>query len=714
MKKTLTINSPVIDLPGVGAVRAANLEKMGIRTLRDLVKYTPRAYENRGNIRTLTEGTDGAKSAFLLTVGTAPRTVRLRGRLTITKFRAFDETGTVEVVFYNQTYLQTVFTVGATFRFWGSLNHGKSKVWTLSSPAYEPFYDGMILPDYVSLYPLTAGITRKVLEGLIDTALAVDFPDYMPEDIRLANHLPTLSHALRKIHHPDNNEDLAHAMRRLVFDELFCISAAIAAGRSTKSVPRVPAMADVDLTPLYALLPYQLTGAQQRSIAEIAKDMVATGTMQIPAMRRILIGDVGSGKTICAVAALYIAAKNGYQAALMAPTEILATQHYHDIGALLSKLGIGVSLLTGSTPLREKKKIYEALAAGAPEAQVIIGTHALLTDKVIFRNLLLTITDEQHRFGIEQRSTLDEKSAHGHLLVMSATPIPRTLALSLYGDLSISRLDEMPAGRQHIDTFVVDESYRERLNGFIAKQIEDGGQIYVVCPAIEEAVTDEEDGGPGEVLLNSLSPSARRTDLKSAKACAAKLKERFPQFSIGLLHGQMKAGEKEGIMNCFVGGDIDILVSTTVIEVGVNVPNASLMIVENAENFGLSQLHQLRGRVGRGTRKSYCILVSDFTGGTAKERLQIMARTNDGFEIAERDLMLRGPGDFFSGAQDSRMRQSGGMNLRLARCCDDPELMNAAFSAASALVRSDPTLEQHPELKHELSFYFRTTENEIS
>ncbi len=713
MKKQLTINSPVIDLPGVGAVRAANLEKMGIRTLRDLVKYTPRAYENRGNIRTLTQGTDGVKSAFVLTVGTTPRTVRLRGRMTITKFRAFDETGNVEVVFYNQTYLQTVFTVGSSFRFWGSLNHSKSKVWTLSSPAYEPYYDGMVLPDFVSLYPLTAGITRKVLTGLIDTALTVDFPDYLPEDIRLANHLPTLSQALKKIHHPANGDELSHAMRRLVFDELFCVSAAVAAGRTKKEVPRVRSLKQTSLDPLFACLPYELTNAQKRSIAEIASDMISENAY-VPAMRRILIGDVGSGKTICAVAALYLAAVNGYQAALMAPTEILANQHYNDIGQMLGKLGIGVTLLTGSTPLREKRRIYDALATGAGDAQIVIGTHALLTEKVVFSNLLLTITDEQHRFGIAQRSALDKKSANGHLLVMSATPIPRTLALSLYGDLNISRLDEMPAGRQHIDTFVVDESYRERLNGFIAKQINEGGQVYIVCPAIEEAVSDEESGGPDEILLNSLSPSVRRAGMKSAKAYATLLKEVFPQYSIAVLHGQMKAAEKEGIMTCFVGGDINILVSTTVIEVGVNVPNASLMIVENAENFGLSQLHQLRGRVGRGTRKSYCVLVSDYNSGTAKERLNIMARTNDGFEIAERDLMLRGPGDFFSGAQDSQMRQSGGMNLRLARCCDDPELMNSAFRSAAALIQADPTLDHHPALKQELTFYFSTTDNDIS
>ncbi len=714
MKKQLTINSSVRDLNGVGEVRASCLEKMGILTLRDLVKYTPRAYENRGNIRTLAQGTDGVKSAFLLTVGTTPRTVRLRGRLTMTKFRAFDETGTVEIVFYNQSYVQSVFTLGSVFRFWGNLNPGKGKIWTLSAPAYEPYTEGAPLPDYVSLYSLTSGISRKVLEGLIDTALAVDFPDYLPEQVRLKNQLPTLSHALRRIHHPANDLDLRAAMRRLVFDELFCVSAAVASGRNQKREPSVPRLEDRDLSPLFRSLPYQLTGAQRRCIAEIADDMASGTNRLLPPMKRILIGDVGSGKTVCAVAALYLAAKNGYQAALMAPTEILATQHYHTIGKMLSGLGIQVALLTGSTSAKEKRRINDALAAGDPSVQVLIGTHALLTDKVVFSNLLLTITDEQHRFGITQRSVLEEKAEHTHLLVMSATPIPRTLALSLYGDLAISKLDEMPVGRQHIDTFVVDESYRDRLHAFIRKQVEEGGQVYIVCPAIEEAASDEEDGGRDEILLNSLTPTPKR-DLKSAKALAEQLRhEVFPDLSVGLLHGQMKPAEKEAIMNCFVGGDIQILVSTTVIEVGVDVPNAALMIVENAENFGLSQLHQLRGRVGRGTRKSYCILVSDFKTGAARERLQVMVQTDDGYEIAERDLAMRGPGDFFSGAADSQMRQSGGMNLRLASCCDDPHLMTCAFEAASELVKSDPTLENYPDLKHELTYYFRKTENDIS
>lgn len=345
--------------------------------------------------------------------------------------------------------------------------------------------------------------------------------------------------------------------------------------------------------------------------------------------------------------------------------------------------------------------------------QVVIGTHALLENNIHFSNLGLTITDEQHRFGIRQRTRLDEKSGHGHLLVMSATPIPRTLALALYGDLDISRLDEMPTGRTPVETFVVNESYRTRMNGFIAKQVRDGGQVYIVCPAIEGADADT----ANEVPLDASLFSAPATLLKDVISYTDDLRHNvFPDLTVGLLHGKMKGAEKEAVMNSFSAGDIDILVSTTVIEVGVNVPNACLMIVENADRFGLSQLHQLRGRVGRGERKSYCILISDSTADTARRRLAVMASTNNGFEIAERDLALRGPGDFFSGACDSEMRQSGGIRLRLAKCCDDAELMNAAFEEASALVAKDPHLahEENVSLAKELSYYFDTTKNEVS
>ncbi len=713
MKKAVSLYDSVRLLPNVGEVRAAALEKMGVHTVRDLLMCFPRSYENRGNIRRLTEGTDGIKSAFLLTVGTAPRTVRLRGRMTLTKFRAFDDSGTVDVVFYNQDYVRQVFSVGAVFRFWGTLHY--SKTWTLSSPAYEPYREGEVLPDYIPLYSLTNGITRKVMESLIDAALAMPIPDFLPETIRLSNHLPTLAYALREIHHPESPKHLESALRRLVFDELFCLSVGIAANRKRDNVPQLAPFEPYDFTPLLTQLPYSLTGAQQRVLAEITSDMTGgTRTVrEIPAMRRILIGDVGSGKTVCAMAAIYLTVKNGCQAALMAPTEILAAQHYRDMKPLFEALGFEVALLTGSTPAKEKRRILDRIANPLSPLPILIGTHALLEDNIRFSNLKLTITDEQHRFGIMQRSALTQKANGGHLLVMSATPIPRTLALSLYGDLSISRLDEMPAGRQRVDTFVVDDSYRERLNGFIAAQVADGGQVYIVCPAIEDS--DEEEPAE-EVPLDSLRPVPHRP-LKSAETLYKQLKEQvFPHLSVGLLHGKMKPAEKEAIMTCFEGGDIDILVSTTVIEVGVNVPNANLIVVENAENFGLSQLHQLRGRVGRGKRKSYCILISESGGDAAKARLRVMTTTYDGYEIAERDLALRGPGDFFSGACDSQMRQSGGVRLRLAKCCDDTALMNAAFAEASRVIQSDPALTspEHAPLRAELANYFNTTENSVS
>ena len=705
----LELTDSVRNLKGVGTVRAAALEKLGIRTVRDLLYDFPRAYENRGNIRTLSEGTDGVKSAFLLTVGTAPKTVRLRSHMTLTKFKAFDDSGSIDVVFYNQEYVRQVFSPGDTVRFWGKLNF--SKGWTLSSPEYEIVRDGKHLPEFISSYSLSSGINRKFIEGLIASALTARIPDFLPEEIRLRHHFPTLSIALRAVHNPSSREELNAGIRRLVFDELFCMSVAIAANRHTEEHPTDAPCHAVDMTPFYAQLPYHLTNAQQRSIDEFVRDMTGKGAHGSAAMHRILIGDVGSGKTVCAMAAIYLAAKNGYQCALMAPTEILAAQHFQDMHPFFSGLGICVSLLTGSTATKEKRELLRQLENGG--CQVLIGTHALLENNVHFSNLGLTITDEQHRFGIRQRSLLDEKSGHGHLLVMSATPIPRTLALALYGDLDISRLDEMPAGRTPVETFVVNETYRSRLNGFIAKQVHDGGQVYIVCPAIEGADEDT----ANEVPLDASLFSAQTAPLKDVVSYTDDLRRNvFPDLTVGLLHGKMKGAEKEAVMNSFSAGDIDILVSTTVIEVGVNVPNACLMIVENADRFGLSQLHQLRGRVGRGLRKSYCILISDSTADTARRRLAVMASTNNGFEIAERDLALRGPGDFFSGACDSEMRQSGGIRLRLAKCCDDVELMNAAFEEATALVERDPRLthEGNAPLAQELTYYFDSTKNEVS
>ena len=443
--------------------------------------------------------------------------------------------------------------------------------------------------------------------------------------------------------------------------------------------------------------------AQKKVIDDIRRDMAGNGQYALR-MSRIVVGDVGSGKTVCAAAAIYIAVKNGLQAALMAPTEILARQHYNDLSPLLRKLGIRCALLVGSTKAVEKRQIYQSLNDTDREdlTDVVIGTHALLEEGVKFHNLGLVVTDEQHRFGVFQRAALSEKGEDAHVLVMSATPIPRTLALIMYGDLDISTIDTLPPGRQRVETFVVNESYRERLFRFVRKQVAEGGQVYIVCPSIEEN-EPEVDETSGEVALFPAESRESIPPLKAAVDYAKMLStEVFPDLSLSFLHGKMKPAEKERVMCDFAEGKIDILVSTTVIEVGVNVPNASLMIIENAERFGLSQLHQLRGRVGRGTRKSYCVLVSDEKGETARQRLEAMRTIYDGYTIAEKDLALRGPGDFFAMTdRGGRIRQHGGVKFRLAGRSDDTDIMQAAFADARMLQKTDPDLilPEHAGLK---------------
>ena len=708
----LTLDSSVGKLPGIGPARAAAFARMGVLTLRDLIMHLPRAYENRGAVRRLSDATPGEPSAFLLTVGTEPRSVMIRRGMTLTKFRAFDESGTAEVVFFNQSYVRDVFHVGSVFRFFGRLSLSRSGV-QLSSPAYEAVIPGEVLPTFVAKYPLSEGLSDKVVEKAVTAALRAVLPtlcDHLPEEVRQRHNLPTLSYALLGIHAPQSEEMISRAMRRMIFDELYCFSLGMAISRASRIREAALPCPPCDLSPFLSRLPYRLTGAQERVIREIRQDMAKTDA---PPMNRILVGDVGSGKTVCAAAAIYTAVGAGHQAALMVPTEILARQHYADLLPLLSPLGVRVALLLGATPEREKKRIREAVAAG--EADLVIGTHALLSDKLQFADLALTVTDEQHRFGVRQRAALKQKGEGSHLLVMSATPIPRTLALTVYGDLDISRIDEMPAGRQRISTFAVDESYRERLNGFIRRQVEEGGQVYVVCPAVEE---QEEAAEESEVsLADLLSVREEAPPLKAATAFARELGEVvFPDLRVDFLHGRMKSAEKDAVMSRFAAGETDILVSTTVIEVGVNVPNATLMIVENAERFGLSQLHQLRGRVGRGTRKSYCILMSDARGDAARARLDIMCKTNDGYLIAEKDLEQRGPGDFFASSYGGTYRQSGGMDLHLAGLCRDAALLGAAATEARATIAADPTLSQpaHAALCREVERLFAIRDASIS
>ncbi len=710
------LHTPIDALSGVGAARRVAYNRIGVYTVRDLLYHFPRAYEPRGDIHMLAEaggptaggptaGTDGAPRSFrmatVLTVSTEPRVARVKGRMTLLKFRAFDESGVCEITFFNQDYLRSTFTIGATFRFWGRVECAGKERYTMTAPAFEPFVEGRALPPLYPVYPLTEGLSNKMISAHMATCLPVtgQLEDDLPEDIRAAEGLCAIGYALRQIHAPEDYQSLHTAKRRLAFDEFFRFALGMGMAGRTARVTGAPVLSvgDEVLDEFLSALPYALTGAQARAVADIRRDL-ATDT----AMNRMLVGDVGCGKTVCAAAAIFVAVKAGRQAALMAPTGILAAQHAADLLPLFESLGIHGALLTGHTTAAQKRKIYAALESPDPATRldVIIGTQALLSEGVHFAAPGLVVTDEQHRFGVNQRATLSEKNGNAHLLVMSATPIPRTLALVMYGDLDVSRIDEMPPGRQRVDTFVVDESYRARLDAFIRKNVEGGGQVYVVCPAVEENTPDEEDDGLvllGDDLGQGRLPIPADPPLKAAVQYAAELSERLPDLTVAFVHGKLKPADKDRVMSDFAAGRVQILVSTTVIEVGVNVPNACLMLVENAERFGLSQLHQLRGRVGRGTRKSYCVLIRAGGGEPARARLEVMRTTYDGYRIAEQDLAQRGPGDFLAPTSGAGIRQSGGFHL--AETWSDAELMNHAFAHARELLEDDPTLMTHPGLR---------------
>ena len=698
--------APLLRLPGVGEKRAGQLARLGLHTVSDLLFHFPRAYENRGDVVSLA-GTQeparaGARQAVILTVSTAPRRSRLKNRMTLLKFRAFDDSGTCEVAFFNQDYLADSFPIGAVFRFFGRVER-TGRGFSLTNPAFAPYTEGSALPPLFPVYPLTEGLSNKLISGLIRQAMPAiaRMEDPLPEDIREREGLCTLAFALRTVHCPPDFPSLHTAKTRLAFDEFFrfALGLGMQGGGARVGGAPVCCVSEETFAGFRALLPYQLTAAQERTIAEIRHDM-ASGT----AMNRMLVGDVGCGKTVCAAAAVYVAVRSGRQAAIMAPTGILAAQHAAELIPLFARIGIRGELLTGATTAARKRKIRAALADPDPAARLdfVIGTQALLSAGVDFAAPALVVTDEQHRFGVSQRAALSDKNRHAHLLCMSATPIPRSLALVLYGDLDVSRIDQMPPGRQRVDTFVVDESYRARLDAFIRKNVAAGGQVYIVCPAVEQAEGAEEADEAGLIPLTAdfaaaTPPAPTLPPLRAAVQYAAELAERLPDLRIGFVHGRMKQAEKDGIMQAFTAGEVQVLVSTTVIEVGVNVPNACLMIVENAERFGLSQLHQLRGRVGRGNRKSYCILVRAGGGDAARARLEVMRTTYDGFRIAEQDLAQRGPGDFLAPAAGGSIRQSGG--FRLAEGWNDAGLMDRAFGDARALLASDPTLGEHPLLR---------------
>ena len=711
-----TCDSPISVLSGVGATREKQLHKLGIFTVKDLIYFFPRAYERRGDTSLLSATVLETPQSFILTVGTEPKSANIRRGLTITKFRAFDESGACEITFFNSPFVKQIFHIGSVFRFYGKTSYSKGRI-QLTNPKYEAVIPGQPLPSLIPIYPLTEGISSKIIDMLIKTALdeaIATITDPLPDDLRIENSLPTLSYALKNIHFPDNDTSLKKAIRRLAFDEMLLFGIGISISSRYKQLTNGITFGPCDFSPITSLLPYELTDSQKNAVNDIYKDTVFKNKNgKTSPMARIIVGDVGSGKTICAIMAIYLAIQSGYQATLMVPTEILARQHYEEIEKTLGKLGIKTALLLGTTSQKSKNSIYAQLKSG--EIKVAVGTHALLSEKLEFNALGLIITDEQHRFGVAQRAILKDKAKSAHMLVMSATPIPRTLALTMYGDLDISRITQMPKGRMKVDTFVVDESYRDRLNSFILKQVENGGQCYIVCPSIE-ANSETSDEFTPDALNNETWGNQFEQNIKNVTDYTENLRQSLPNVSIKNLHGKMKSAEKDEIMRSFIEGETKVLVSTTVIEVGINVPNASLMIIENAERFGLSQLHQLRGRVGRGTRKSYCVLVSGLDSEKSRARLDIMKTTYDGYEIAEKDLLLRGPGDFFSSVSEQSLRQSGGFEFKLAKLCDDTELFELAFKTAKKISENDPYLEneEHKLLRNTVYEYMTPTASTIS
>lgn len=662
---------------GIGEKRAKLLKRLGVFCLRDLLRYFPFRYEDRREFRAIGDLQSGEDVCIRAVVGTQPKTAFLRKGMEITRFSVFDETGTLEVTFFNQRYAAQHLTVGEELCFFGRIKQNAAGRLTMLNPVYELPEARKELGRIIPVYRTCAGLSQGVLRKAITQALTVALPEEdLPLSIRQRYQLCSSDEAYPAIHFPKGDQELANARRRMIFEELLLLCLGLNQLKGRRRMAALP-MDACDLGRFEALLPFSLTGAQRRCAQEIMEDLMS-GTC----MNRLLQGDVGSGKTAVAAAAAWMVYENGMQAALMAPTELLAEQHYQTLSTLLRGSGMRLDLLTGSMTAAEKRSVRQRLASG--ETDLCIGTHALLSEGVEFQRLGLIIPDEQHRFGVRQRAALAAKGEQVHVLVMSATPIPRTLALILYGDLDVSLIDELPPGRKPVETYVVEERLRPRVENFIRKLVKQGRQIYIVCPLIEQ----EE---------NSLGESEK----KAAESYARQLQtEVFPELRIGLVHGRMKPKEKDAVMRAFTAGALDILVATTVIEVGMDVPNAALMLVENAERFGLSQLHQLRGRVGRGEHQSYCVLMRQGGGEATRERLRAMARTGSGFEIAEEDLRLRGPGDFFGSAQH------GVPAMGIASQSYDMQLLKSAQQAAQELLDEDPGLYRHPALQQQVRSLF--------
>ena len=675
-------DGPVSSLNGVGRVRAEKLAKLGISTVGELLRHYPRAYEYRGGVKPLAAAIDGEVGAFVVTVASEPTVRRSAGNMLVVKFLCYDETRNCTLVFFNNQYIASTLSTGHRYRVYGKVKRS-GKFIDIASPVVEAYSDSLLplFPVYRATEGFPTQQIQKLIQGVMANILREAVKDPLPCEVLESEGLMPLYDALCAIHAPRDMAQLNRARKRLMFEEIFLF---VLRARGIGERDRVPGirMERCDAAPFKERLKFEPTEAQRRTMNEIYLDMTCRSDPF--AMRRMVSGDVGSGKTLTAQFAAYLAVSSGFQAAIMVPTEILARQHYEDTCELLSPLGINVRLLIGEISAKQKKEIYKEMAEGT--CHVVIGTHALITDKVQFGSLGLVVCDEQHRFGVNQRNALLEKGTGAHLLIMSATPIPRTLAMALFGDLSVSVIDTLPPGRKPVETLVYTEDDRERVNEAVRREVALGRQVYIVCSAVE---TEEQDEGllPMEVISEDFSfeeyrsrENQRKGAVQHAKYLAQNV---FTGLKVECIHGKMKGSEKAEIMERFAKGETDILVSTTVIEVGVNVPNATLMVVEDADLFGLSQLHQLRGRVGRGKAASRCILMSRDASGEGKERLRIMASEPSGYKIAEYDLKMRGPGEFLK-ENSEKIRQHGDIGLDLAEGLNDMALFDRAVRAAEA------------------------------
>lgn len=666
-------------LKGVGPARVEVLNKLNLYTVRDIVEYFPRTYEDRGTYKKIGELVDGETTTFKAVLASSVNETRIRKNMTIYKAIAKDDTGSIILTWFNQPYVKKQLKTDGEYAFYGKIKNTLGRI-EIQSPVFEEIGKEKNTGRIIPVYPLINGITQNVFRTIVENAtneMKNKYLEVLPEWVRVQNNLVDINYAMKNIHFPDTLQDFEKARYRLAFEELLVMQLGLLRFKiaGEKNYEGISFNKDEKMDELLSTLPYKLTNAQMRVWREIDNDMKSEKSMN-----RLVQGDVGSGKTVVATLAMFKAVRNGYQAALMAPTSILARQHYEGISKMLKPFGIIVELLTGDVTKKNKTLILDRLKSG--EIDILIGTHALIEDNVEFKNIGLVITDEQHRFGVRQRKILSSKGQKTDTLVMTATPIPRTLAIILYGDLDISIIDELPPGRQKIDTYAVRRNLEDRVNNFVKKEISAGRQAYVVCPLVEE--------------------SEEMSGVKSVTEQLEYYKKVFDEYRVEMLHGKMRPKEKDEIMTRFKNAEIDILISTTVIEVGVDVPNATMMVIENAERFGLAQLHQLRGRVGRGKFKSYCILKYDSKSDIVQKRMDIMQKTNDGFVISEKDLELRGPGDFFG------TKQHGLPEFKIANLFVDVPILKKAQVVANTILEDDPNLilEDNLELKKKINELF--------